>query len=95
MATSSQVQAGLDDIAQSIRNQRAAMEAVKASSGAVHTTLSELPSKHADVIATIGAYDPATTDTFEMLAIDGLAKLTTEFIALDAGAVAGSELDLG
>lgn len=84
MATTSQVKAGLDDIAQSIRANRDLMKQAKDRGATASTSLAGLPATFADVIATINGYAP--TGAFETNAKDELAKMTTEFQALKATA---------
>ena len=80
MATSSEVKAALDDIAQSIRTERQAMKNAKARIATGQSNLNLIPTVFTDALATINAYTP--TGDFESLAKDELAKMTTEFVAL-------------
>lgn len=80
MATTSQVNSGLDDINALIRNGRQAAQQSKARLSAVDAELAAVPTTFADVISTINSY--AGGDAFEDYAKAKLAKLTTEFIAL-------------
>ena len=82
MATTSEVKAGLDDIAVSIRNSRKAFEQSKARIQAAHSELVAIPTTFSDVIGTIDAFSAATTNAFEMVAKAEKAKLATEFVAL-------------
>ena len=95
MATSSEVKAGLDAIALTILNNRSSMVAVKASSANVSANLNGLASAYGDVIGTINGYAVDTTNVFELVAKAELAKLTTEFVALLAGADAAAAVNLG
>ena len=80
MATTSEVKAGLDEIAASIRTNRRRFEQSKAAIVTVRDALVAIPTVYADVLDTVGLY--GTADAFEALSKDELAKLTTEFIAL-------------
>ena len=80
MATSSEVKAALDDIAQSIRTERQALKNAKARIATAQGNLNAIPTVFADALATINAYTP--TGDFESLSQDELAKMTTEFISL-------------
>lgn len=93
MATSSQVKAGLDDIARAIREAREVMEKVKSNAALAAATLAGLPTEYADVIATIQAM--GATNDFDKLAKASLAKLSAEYTALKvhADAVAATDLD--
>ena len=85
MATISEIKAGLDDIAQTIRTERQAMKSSKARISSGQGNLNLLPTVFADIIADINGFTP--TGAFEELAKDELAKLTAEYLALvsDAG----------
>lgn len=80
----STVKAGLDDIATSIRTEKQAMASAKARITAGQSNLNALASVHAETIAEINGY--SSSDAFEVLSKDELAKLTTEFIQLFNGA---------
>ena len=80
MATSSEVKAALDDIAQSIRTERQAMSNAKARIATGQGNLNLIPTTFADAIATIDGFVP--TGEFESLSKDEFAKMTTEFLAL-------------
>ena len=82
MATTSEVKAGLDSIAESIASVRSRFAASKVAIQNNSGTLGSIPTKWADVIATIDGY--AGSDPFEALAQDEKAKLATEFSALKA-----------
>lgn len=82
MATTSEVKAGLDDIATSIRTCRQNFLSAKARIESAYNELNVLPTTFSDVLATINAYEGA--DDFETLSQAELAKLTTEFTALKA-----------
>ncbi len=92
MATSSEVKAALNDIAQSIRTERQAMKNAKARIAAGQGNLNALPTVFADAIAEINGFTP--TGAMETLAQDELVKLTTEFTALKSDA-ALAVADLG
>jgi multidrug efflux pump subunit AcrA (membrane-fusion protein) len=91
MATSSQVKAGLDDIATSIRAERQALINAKARVSTAKANLNNLPTQFADVIATINAYTP--TGAFEQVAKAELTELTDEFQDLKTKATT-AETDL-
>jgi hypothetical protein len=93
MATSSEVKAGLDDIATQIRGQRAALVKAIGLASAASAALTLIANDYAGVISTVNGY--GTTDSFEALSKAELAKLTTEFVALkaDADAIAAVVLD--
>jgi hypothetical protein len=80
MATTSEVKAGLDDIATSIRNCRQAFINSKARIQTAHSELVSIPTTFSDVLSTINNY--TGTDEFEVLCQAEKAKLTTEFQAL-------------
>ena len=82
MATTSEVKAGLDAIADKIAAIRARTTAAVSTVQGSASALAGIPSAHADVIAEVGGYTP--TGAFETLAKDELAKLTTEFQVLKA-----------
>jgi hypothetical protein len=84
MATTSEVKAGLDDIAKAIRAERQAMKSAKARMVAGRGNLDQIPTVFSDVLATINAY--GTTNAFEALAKAEFAKLATEFVALRGAA---------
>ena len=80
MATSSDVNAGLDKISTQITTARLKLSAAVTNIKRQETELAAIPSTFSDVRNTINAYTPA--GAFETLAQDELAKLTTEFQAL-------------
>jgi predicted nucleic acid-binding Zn-ribbon protein len=80
MATASEVKAGLDDIATSIRNSRQALAQSKARIQSARNELANIPTTFADIIAEIDGYSGA--DAFEQLAQAEKAKLAAEFTAL-------------
>jgi len=80
MATTSEVKAGLDDIAKAIRMERLAMKSAKKQMAVGRDSLDGIPARFADVITTVNAY--GTTDAFELLSKAEFAKLATEFVAL-------------
>jgi len=84
VATSSEIKSGLDSISAAISSERQALKSSKARINLALTALTNIPTNTAftDVIATINAFSPATTDPFEQLAIAELAKLTAEFQSL-------------
>lgn len=84
MATTSQVKAGLNNFSNEIRNSREQLSMAKARIASEKAKLNALPTKYADVIATIDGYTP--TGPFETLAKDERAQFTTEFQALSAAA---------
>ncbi len=85
MATSSEVKAGLDDIAKTIRTERQAMKNAKARIAAGQSNLDLIVTTFSDVLSEINGFTP--TGEFEALSKNELAKLTTEFIALRDEAV--------
>jgi hypothetical protein len=92
MATSSQVKAALDAVAEAIAKNRERMVGVKATATEVSVALGELPTLYADVVTTVNGY--GTTNAFEALAKAELAKLATEYTALkdDADTIAAVNL---
>jgi hypothetical protein len=80
MATASEVKAGLDDIAQTIRTARQQFVNSKAQIQARRNDLANIPTAFSDVIATIDGYTGA--DAFEMLATAEKSRLQAEFVAL-------------
>ncbi len=86
MATTSEVKAGLDDIAKSIRTERQAMKNAKARILVGESNLNSIPTTFSDILDTINGYSKDTTDSFEILCKAELAKLTTEFLALKSDA---------
>lgn len=82
MASYSEVKAGLDDVAQIIRDQKAVMLKAKSNAALASAALGGLATTYADLIATINAY--GTANAAEALAKADLAKLVTEFGALKA-----------
>ncbi len=94
MATASEMKAGLDDIATIIRAQRDNMKEVKASASSASVELANIPTRYADVIATIDAIPAGTTDNFERVVKAEKAKLAAEFTALKAKADSVAAVDL-
>lgn len=82
MATSSEIKAGLDDIAKIIREQRAKVLGYKSDASVVSGVLAAIPTTYADVIATVQAF--GTTNAFEANAKAEAAKLAAEYTALKA-----------
>ncbi|MBK9284997.1 MAG: hypothetical protein IPM51_11880 [Sphingobacteriaceae bacterium] len=82
MATTSQVKAGLDDIATEIRQIRFEAGRCKITIGNVSAALANLATKYSDVVATIQTF--GTTNAFEALSKAELTKLITEYQALKA-----------
>lgn len=82
MATSSEVKAGLDDIAKIIREQRGKVLGMKSEAGVVSGVLGGLPTTYADLIATVQAY--GTSNAFEANAKAEMAKLASEYTDLKA-----------
>lgn len=92
MATTSEVKAGLDTVAQTITQERQRLTNAQAAVLRAFNTLFSLPTTHAAVITEINGY--TGSDPFVLLAKDELAKLTTEFIVLrDAADAANVALD--
>ena len=91
MATASQVKAGLNDAAQTIRTERQALAQAKARIAAAEANLAAIPTVFADVIQTVNGY--GTANAFEAVAKAELAKLFQEFSVLkDAATEAKSAL---
>jgi len=92
MTTTSEVKSALDSVARSIRVHRDIVKKAISNAALSSVALSDLATEHAGMISTIQAYTGA--DSFETLAKDELARLTTEFLALkvDADAVAAVDL---
>ena len=82
MASYSEVKAGLDAVAEVIRNNRSKVLGYKSGAAVASGELAGLVTTYADVIATINGY--GTSNAAEALAKADLAKLTTEFNALKA-----------
>lgn len=80
MATTSEVKAGLDDIAATIRNCRKKFITCKASISAARAELAAIPTTFADVNTEITAYTGA--DDFENLCIAERTRLVTEYQGL-------------
>ena len=80
MATPSEVKAGLDDIAATIRTERQALKNCAARVSVALANLNAIPTTFAALIAEIDGYTP--TGAFETLAQDEKAKLQTEFTSL-------------
>lgn len=83
-ATTSQVIAGLVDIATTIRNARANAAKAKLLMTSIKNELNSLPTTFATVVDQVNSYTP--TGAFETNAKDELAKLTSEFQALKTAA---------
>lgn len=84
MATQSDIQTALSDIAQKIRGERAALKNAKDEMGKRKANLAGLPGLFADEIATITAYVPTgTTETYNK---ELYLNLKEEFLALEAEA---------
>lgn len=84
MATVSQVKAGLDEIAEHIRQARTQATTATSSLQNIVSTLDAIPAAFADVITTIDGYTP--TGAFETNAKDERTKLAAEFTALKTAA---------
>ena len=82
MATYSEVMTGIDEISAQIRAVQTRYDSAKSTIVAGSATLGNIPTKYADVIATINAYTP--TGALETLAVDQKSKLQSEFTALKA-----------
>ena len=80
MATTSEVKAGLDEIAASIRTNRRRFAQSKAAIVTTRDTLLAIPGEYQGLIDTVNGY--VGTDPFEAVSKDELAKLTTEFVTL-------------
>ena len=84
MATASEIKAGLDDIAQTIRTERQALKSAKARIGTAQGNLAAIPTVFADVIADAGTFPGGAEE---------VAALTPEFLALrDDAALAVADL---
>ena len=92
MATTSEVDVGMDDIARILTEERQKMIKAKQAGSSASATLAAIPTVYSDVIATINAY--GTTNAYEAAVKAKLAKMTTEFLALKAKADQVSSLDL-
>lgn len=84
MATTSEIEVGLDEIAQIISEQRAVLKKAQSNATVAKTVLGELPTKYADLIATVGAFGQG--NTWEENVKAKFDKLAAEFIALDGSA---------
>lgn len=93
MASYSEVKAGLDDVAGIIREQKAVMLKVKSNAALASTSLADLATTYADVVATINAY--GTANAAEAAAKAELAKLVTEYTALKGVADQVAAANLG
>jgi len=82
MATASQVKTGLDEISKMIRASEIRIKNAKSMLAEESAVLASIPTRYADVIATINGYVP--TGPFEVLAQDEKAKLQVEFLAVRA-----------
>lgn len=83
-ATTSQIKAGLDDIASIIRAQTVAVSKAQQNVAAASAVLAALATDFADVVSTVQAFTP--TGAFQTNAKDELAKLISEYQALKAKA---------
>lgn len=86
MATTSEIKAGLDEIAGVIAQNRKVLTQAKQAMTDRDTNLEDIPGKYSEIIASINIYTP--DGAFETLAKDELSKLTAEFIALRTDAQA-------
>jgi len=82
MATASEVKAGLDEMAAAIAAVRTRYASAKSNITGGSAALGNIPTKYADVIATIDGYAPL--GAFETLAKDEKSKLASEYLALKA-----------
>ena len=89
MATASQVKAGLNDAAQTIRTERQALAQAKARIAAAEANLAAIPTVFADVIQTVNGY--GTQDAFEAVAKAELAKLNAEYETLKSAVTGAKE----
>jgi hypothetical protein len=80
MATTSEVKAGLDNIASTIKIAREKLTTIRAQIATQETSLNSLPTRFGDVLETINGYTPS--GAFEALAKDELEKLTAEYLSL-------------
>lgn len=80
MATTSEVKAGLDDVAAEIRAERQALKTASARVSASVSNLNALATKYAALVSTVNGYTP--TGAFETAAKDELTKLASEFTSL-------------
>lgn len=80
MATPSEVIAGLDDAARTIRTERQALSQAKARITAAEANLAAIPTVFAAVIEAVNQY--GNTDPFEAHAKALLAKLSDEYAVL-------------
>ena len=84
MATSSEVKAGLDEIAAMVKASRQRAKSSKEMITTQQTNLGAIPTRYSDLLNTINAFSVDTTDVFEQLCKAELAKMTTEFMTLKA-----------
>lgn len=92
MATTSEVDVGMNAIANILTEQRQVMLKAKQNASNASAVLAALPTTHADVIATINGY--GTSNAYEAAVKAKLAKMTTEFTALKSKADAVAAVDL-
>ncbi|PBB96448.1 hypothetical protein [Mesorhizobium sp. WSM3862] len=92
MATTSEIDVGMNAIAQRLYDQRQVMLKVKQNATGASASLAAIPTDFAAVVSAVQAF--GTTDPYEAAVKAKLAKLTTEFNALKtvADAVAGANL---
>ncbi len=92
MATTSEVDVGMDEIAMILTEQRQVMLKAKQNASLASSVLGGLATTYADVIATINAY--GTSNAYEAAVKAKLAKMVTEFNALKTKADAVAAVDL-
>ncbi|RWE26650.1 MAG: hypothetical protein EOS41_05830 [Mesorhizobium sp.] len=92
MATTSEIDVGMDAIAQRIFDQRQVMLKVKQNATGASAALAAITTDYAAVISAVQAF--GTTDAYEASTKAKFAKLTAEYNALKsvADAVAGANL---
>lgn len=92
MATTSEIDVGMDAIAQRIYDQRQVMLKVKQNATSASAALAAITTDYASVISAVQAF--GTSDAYEAGTKAKFAKLTTEYNALKsvADAVAGANL---
>lgn len=79
MATSTQVETGLDEISDIISGGERELASISAKLLSLRQQLTNIPATYADVIATINGYTP--TGPFEELAQDKRAKYAADFVS--------------
>lgn len=92
MATTSEVDVGMDAIALILTEQRQVMIKAKSNAASASAALAAIPTSFADVIATVQAF--GTANAYEATIKAKLVKMTAEFNALKTKADGVAALDL-